>query len=146
VVTEIFAIVSGKDSDGDRQMLKHIDDIRKSARIRAARRWKNWEVTKNFKAAQKEATEGAAEEPKEILPSDTIINEGLKSGSLVRAQTKFAKDIKEMMEGHSEKALALYRHSLEHKRYRLLKEKLRRLKLAEAQQATEKKNERPSLF
>ena len=71
----------------------------------------------------------------------------MKKWGVLRAQTKFAKDIKEMMEGHSEKALALYQYSLEHKRRMLLKEKLRRLLLAqELAQRTEKKNERPSLF
>lgn len=128
-------------------MLKHIDDIRKSASERAKRRWDNYAVEKSFKAAKMEGAEKAAKEPKPIEPSDTVINEGRRSGALLRVQTKFAKDIKEMMEGHGEKALALYRHSLEHKRRMLLKEKLRRLLLAqELAQRTEKKNERPSLF
>jgi hypothetical protein len=140
-------LLTAKKATENNPMLKHIDDIRKSARERAKRRWHNHAVEKSFKAAQKEATESAAKEPKPIELSDTIINEGLRSGSLIRAQTKFAKDIKEMMEGHGEKALALYRYSLEHKRRMLLKEKLRRLLLAqELAQQTEKKNERPSLF
>jgi hypothetical protein len=120
-------------------MLKHIDDIRKSARERAKRRWHNHQVEKNFKAAQKEASEGAAREPKPIEPSDTIINEGLKSGSLVRVQTKFAKDIKEMLQGHLKQNLMNYAISLEMKKRRLLREKLRRLQLAQLAQQKEPK-------
>jgi hypothetical protein len=52
-------------------VLKHIDDLRKSGRELAKRRWHNHAVEKSFKAAQKEATEGAAKEPKVIEPSDT---------------------------------------------------------------------------
>jgi hypothetical protein len=114
-------------------MLKHMDDIRKSAKERAQRRWKNYQVEKEFKAAQQEAA-NKPKEPKPIEPSDTIEGKHDGRGSLIRAQTKFAKDIREMMVGHSEKALAMYRHSLEHKRYLLLKEKLRRLLLAQARQ------------
>ena len=52
-------------------MLKHIDDIRKSARERAQRRWKNHAVEKAFKAAQQEAA-NAPKEPKELEPADVI--------------------------------------------------------------------------
>ena len=55
-------------------MLKHIDDIRKSARERAQRRWKNHAVEKAFKAAQKEAA-NAPKEPKPIEPADVLEQE-----------------------------------------------------------------------
>jgi hypothetical protein len=97
-------------------------------------------VEKSFKAAQKEGAEKAGKERKVIEPSDTVINEGRRSGALLRVQTKFAKDIKEMMEGHSEKVLMMYRHSLERKRRQLLKEKLRRLLLAQKMAQQKSKN------
>lgn len=107
-------------------MLKHIDDIRKSAKERAQRRWKNYQVEKNFKTAKQQAT-GAEQQPKQLQPSDVIEGQQDRRGAVTRAQTKFAKDIREMMEGHSRRAIALYALSLEAKRRRLLTEKLRRL-------------------
>jgi hypothetical protein len=111
-------------------VLKHIDDIRKSARERAQRRWKNYQVERNFKAAQKEAT-GAQQQVKPVEPSDIIEGQQDRRGIVTRAQTKFAKDIRLMMEGHARRTLSLYLISLEAKRRRLLTEKLRRLKLAQ---------------
>ena len=57
-------------------MLKHIDDIRKSASERAKRRWDNYAVEKSFKAAKMEGAEKAAKEPKPIEPADMIEDEG----------------------------------------------------------------------
>jgi hypothetical protein len=116
-------------------MLKHPDDPRKEpARNLAERKWRNYATEKAFKAAQKEAADKLAKEPKELRPADVIEGKRDKRGSLVRAQTKFAKDIRAMMEGHAHRNTVLYVLSLEAKRKRLLTEKLRRLRAAQQSQ------------
>ena len=126
-------------------MLKHIDDIRKSARERAQRRWKNHQVTKNFKAARKEAAEQLAKEPKELEPADVLEQDKLIKGGMTKFESKFIKYIKEIMAGNSKTTLEMYLHSLEGKRRRLLREKLRRLQLAEAQQVS-RQSLKPMIF
>jgi hypothetical protein len=111
-------------------MLKHIDDIRKSARERAARRWKNHQIEKNFKA--------------DVHEQDKLLKEGM-----TKFESKFIKYIREMMEGHSKVNLEMYLHSLEGKKRLLLREKLRRLQLAqlvEAQQNQQKEPKGNDLF
>ena len=114
-------------------MLKDIDDIRKSARVRATRRWKNNQVTKNFKAAQKEAAEEAAKEPKPIEPADVIETNKLTAEGTTLFERKFLKDLRAMLEGHQNQNIARYVISIQIKRRKCLMEKLRRLKAADAQ-------------
>jgi hypothetical protein len=112
-------------------MLKYPDDPRKEpARKVTERKWRNHATEKAFKAAQKEATDKVTKEPKELEPADVIEGKHDRRGSLVRAQTKFAKEIRAMMEGHASCNAVLYILSLEAKRKRLLAEKLRRLRSA----------------
>ena len=113
-------------------MLKDVDDKPKvPARDRASRRWRNYDVEKRFKEEAKKPT---PKESKELEIAETIGNEKPdRRGSVIRAQTKFAKDIKEMMGGHSKRNLIHYAISIRAQRKRLLMEKLRRLELREAQ-------------
>jgi hypothetical protein len=112
-------------------MLKETDDPRKEpARKRAERKWRNHDVEKRFKAEQRKV-EAEPKKPKVPQPADVIEGQQDKRGSVTRAQTKFAKEIRSMMEGHSQCAVALYMVSLEAKKKRLLVEKLRRLRLAQ---------------
>jgi len=92
-------------------MIKDIEDIRKSARERATRRWNNYRVEREFKAAKKEL-EAKSTEPKEPQIADAIINEGVRRGSITRAQTKFLRDIRAMMEGHAQRNLLRYALSI----------------------------------
>jgi hypothetical protein len=115
-------------------MLKHLDDSRKEpAKKRAERKWRNHDVEKRFKEEKKKVL-AAPKEPKELEPADVIEGKKDGRGSLVRAQTKFAKDIRAMLEGHTNRNRVLYVLSLEAKRKRLLAEKLRRLQLAQQNQ------------
>jgi hypothetical protein len=119
-------------------MLKHLDDVGKSARERARRRWQNYATEKAFKAAQQEAADGAAKEPKEPpSPADVLEQEKLIKEATTKFESKFLKDIRAMMEGHSAKVLALYLLSLRAQRKRLLQEKLRRLEALEAQRVAQ---------
>lgn len=139
-------------------MLKRPDDPHKEpARKRAERRWRNHDLSARFKK-MKATGEGTEEfslydgkkpfstevpkppkEPK-IEPADLIEGRHDRRGSVVRAQTKFAKDIKTMLEGHVRRNVAYYLISLQAKRKRLLVEKLRRLQAQVAQQSQEQSN------
>jgi hypothetical protein len=111
-------------------MIKETDSPRKEpARKRAERRWRNYATEKAFKAAQKEE-QAKPKEPRPIEPADLLEGKQDRRGSLIRAQTKFGKYIKELMEGHSKRNTLYYLISLDAKRKQLLVEKLRRLQAA----------------
>jgi hypothetical protein len=112
-------------------MPKDFEDAPKEpARKKAERRWCNHDVEKRFK---EEISKPALKEPKEIEIAETISREKPDGrGSVIRAQTKFAKYIREMMEGHAKRNEILYAISIRAQRYRLLKEKLRRLEARQA--------------
>ena len=120
-------------------MLKHIDDVRKSAKERAKRRWQNYQVEKSFKEAKAKAADGAPLQLKEApSPADVISNSKPDGrGSVIKAQTKFALYIRELLAGHTkqdqERIKLMYVLSIRAQRYRLLKEKLRRLEAREAE-------------
>jgi hypothetical protein len=131
-------------------MLKHIDDIRKSAKERAQRRWQNYATEKAFKAARQEAAQ-QAKEPKPIEPADVIEQDRLIKEGATKFESKFIKEIRMMLDEHKGRNLALYALSIRARRYRLLKEKLRRLEAREAQrlaasQFVPAKTARPPLF
>jgi hypothetical protein len=116
-------------------MLKDVDDKpREPARKKAERRWRNHDVEKRFK---EEKAKPAPKEPKEIEIAEVIKTEELKKGTLTRAQTKFAKYLRELMEEHKKRNEILYALSIRAQRKRLLLEKLRRLELREAQRVAQ---------
>ena len=117
-------------------MLKDVDDKPKEpARRRAERRWRNHDVERRFK---EEKAKPAPKQPKDVEIAEIISRAKPDGrGSVTRAQTKFAKYIIEMIENHKERNerrnQIMYALSIRAQRYRLLKEKLRRLELREAQ-------------
>jgi hypothetical protein len=115
-------------------MLKDFEDRPpEPARKKAERRWRNHDVEKRFKE-EKAKPKTTRREPKDLEIGETISNKKPDGrGSLIRARTKFAKDIRMMMEGHAKRNLALYVISIRAQRNRLLREKLRRLEAREAQ-------------
>ena len=124
-------------------MLKHIDDIRKSAKERAQRRWQNYATEKAFKAAREKANEDAAKaakEPKPIEPADVIEQERIIKEATTKFESKFIKDIRTMLDEHSKHNLAMYALSIRVRHKRLLMEKLRRLEAREAQRACTREN------
>ena len=112
-------------------MLKDIGDIRKSSKERANRRWHNHQVERDFKAAKREAAESAAKKPKEVNPADVLEQAKLIKDGTTRFQSKFMKEIRSLLEDHKERNVALYLYSLQIKKTKLLKEKLRRLLVAQ---------------
>jgi hypothetical protein len=71
---------------------------------------------------------------KEPEIGETIINDGRHDGPVKRFERQFLKEIRAMMKGHAKRNLQLYAEMIERRRYMLLKEKLKRLKLAQQNQ------------
>jgi hypothetical protein len=111
-------------------MIKEIDDIRRTARERAKRKWNNLRIEREYKAAKNEAIEKKAIDPKVTYVADVLErNKPDKRGSVLRAQSKFAKFIKEMMEGQSERNLTNYKVALRVQKIKMLKAKMKLMKL-----------------
>ena len=116
-------------------MLKEHEPPKEKARYRAERKWKNAEARRQIKKAQ--------QKPKLVDPNaepeiaEIITNEGRVDGPVKRFESKLKRDIRAMLEGYSKRNLEQYAAWLQHRKYILLKEKLRRLK---AQQAKEVSN------
>jgi hypothetical protein len=128
----------------DLTMLKHIDDIRKSARERAQRRWQNYATEKAFKAARQEAA-NAPKEPKELEPADVIEQEKLIKEGTTKFESKFIKEIRMMFDEHKVRNELMYALSIHVRRKRLLMEKLRRLEVREAQRVAASQHQRAPL-
>jgi hypothetical protein len=104
------------------------DTSKESAKERATRRWRNHDVEKRFKEEKAKPPLAPSPMANELEIAETISREKPDGrGSVLRAQTKFAKDIRAMLEGHAKHNFILYQLSIRAQRYRLLKEKLRRL-------------------
>jgi hypothetical protein len=112
-------------------MLK--DDLppKEPARDKATRRWRNHDVEKRFKEEKAKLVPIAT---KEQEVGDVIENKQRLAGSVIRAQTKFAKELRKMLKDHTHRNLLEYKMAL-HARIRRLKcEKLKRLEARVAQQ------------
>jgi hypothetical protein len=128
----------GEAMRADLAMLKGVDDRPvEPARKKAERKWRNHDVEKRLKEERTKPKpvpkEPGAPEIAEIIESEKPD----RRGSVIRAQTKFAKDIRAMMEGHSKRNLILHAISIRAQRKRLLLEKLRRLELREAERVAQ---------
>jgi hypothetical protein len=105
------------------------DHPKEPARKRAERRWRNHATEKAFK---EEKAKPAPVGPDKLEIAETISRAKPDGrGSVIRAQTKFAKYLKDLIDDHKQrneqKILIMYALSIRAQRYRLLKEKLRRL-------------------
>jgi hypothetical protein len=108
------------------------------ARKRAERRWRNYDVEKRFKEEKAKPT---LKEPKDLEIAELIKNEELKKGTLTRAQTKFARYIKELLDDHKHRTeqrnMIVLALSIRRQRKRYLMEKLRRLEAREVQRVAQ---------
>jgi hypothetical protein len=110
-------------------MFKEHEPPKETASEKAARKWSNAEAQKRIKEER--------QKPKLVDPNrkpemaETIVNCGNIDGRVRRFESKFKKEIRQMMEGYANKNLAAYALSLQHRKIVLLKEKLRRLQLAQ---------------
>ena len=73
---------------------------------------------------------------------ELIENDGRRDGRASRFENKFKKDIRAMMEGQKELNLQIYAVMIDRRRRILLAEKLRRLKMALAEQEAAERSKR----
>ena len=116
-------------------MVKEHEPPKEPARKKAERRWTNHEVTKRFLEARQRRPKLVEDHEPEI--GETITNDGRVGGPIKRVETKFAKEIRAMLQSHVDKNLAIYAAAIDHRRRILLKEKLKRLKAAHPELAVE---------
>lgn len=74
-----------------------------------------------------------SEREREAEIAKVVTNEERKGSTVKRFENKFKREIREMMEGQQRLHLQIYLISLEHRKRILLREKLKRLKAAEAE-------------
>jgi hypothetical protein len=118
-------------------MPKDFNDAPKEpARSKAGRRWRNYDIEKRFKEEVKTA-KVESKEAKEPEIAEIIKNEKVDGRRrVIRAQTKFAEEIRTMMVGHAQRNVALYRLTLLAQLRRLKLEKLRRLEASAVQRGS----------
>ena len=109
------------------------DTPRERARNKAERRWHNHAVEKRVKENLNKA-KLVPQEPQELKVGQVIDNKRRLAGSVIRAQTKFAKELRTMLEGHTHRNLVEYKLALHARIHRLKREKLKRLEARVAQQ------------
>jgi hypothetical protein len=93
-----------------------------SSEQRAKRKWRNNAIRQRIK--EKEA---APPEPKDLEVADVVENDGALHGSIKAFESRFKKEIRQMLIGHADRILKLHIASIQHQKRRLLLEKLRRL-------------------
>ena len=121
-------------------MRKDLEDILKEpARIKAERKWRNHDVEKRFKETVMKAG-SAPKAPKELEIGDVIENDKIIEGRVIRAQTKFANEIRAMLDEHKRRNLATYVILLQRERKRKLYMKIKLLEAKIAQRDQEKSN------
>jgi hypothetical protein len=108
-------------------MLKE-HETREKARTRAARKWGNADVRRRVKQRQEKPKVVDADAKPEV--ADVIFNEGRRDGRVNRFENKFKRDIRSMIESQVKLNSEIYAIWLDQRLRVLLKEKLRRLKLA----------------
>jgi hypothetical protein len=118
-----------------------LDNPRESPEHRARRMWENHALTKKF-LEEKKAIESAPP-PTDTEPKigDVITNEHRTSERVAKFERQFLKDIRAMLNEHTERNLALYRQSLIAKRRYYLRLKIRYLErlIAEKEKANDEK-------
>src|SRR5580704_1058958 len=103
-------------------MLKNDNPPKEPARDKAIRKWRNHEVEKRVKEEKAKAVPVA---PKELEVGDVIENDKVVAEAVTQFQTKFAQEIRSMLEGHTKRNILLYKLSIRHQIRRLKFEKLK---------------------
>src|ERR1700722_11510687 len=112
-------------------MLKEDNLPKEPARRKAERKWRNRDIEKRLKEERAKVTPIA---PKELEIGDVIENDKVVGEAATQFQTKFAQEIRSMLEGHTKRNILLYKLSLRYQKKRLLYEKLKRLQAKAALQ------------
>jgi hypothetical protein len=96
----------------------------------AERKWRNNALRRRVIEAKNRPKPRDVNDEPEI--AETITNDGRVDGQVNRFESRFKREIRAMMEGYADRNMQFYVAMIEHRRYKLLKEKLRRLKAQEA--------------
>jgi hypothetical protein len=117
-------------------MIRDIDDKPKeTAKAKAERMWRNHNIEMRLKEEIKTA-KAEPKKPKELQIAQMVTNEKPdKRGSVIRSQTKFAKYITEMMEGHTKRNKEKYLLLIAIRKRKLRIAKIKLLQVMEAQQS-----------
>jgi hypothetical protein len=118
-------------------MLENDNPPKEPARRKAERKWRNNAIEKSFKEEMVKAVPITPNEP-EI--GDAIENDKIVAEAATQFQTKFAQEIRSMLEAHTKRNILLYKLSLRYQKERLLFEKLKRLEARVAQRNQESSN------
>jgi hypothetical protein len=120
-------------------VLKDDGPPKELARDKATRKWRNRDIEKRLKE-QRAKTEAPLPKPKELEVGDVIENDRVVAEAVTQFQTKFANEIRSMLEGHTKRNILLYKLSLRYRIKRLKYEKLKRLEAKVAQRNQEASN------
>jgi hypothetical protein len=130
-------------------MSDDLDKSKESARKTAERRWRNHALVKKYKAGKLPFV--AVVDPDDVdyeqqkihlgkdkatEPGHLSTNDAKLKGPMVRFETRFKKEIMAMLNEYTGRNIALYFASLQHQKYVLLREKLRRLEAAQKQEVS----------
>jgi hypothetical protein len=113
-------------------MLKEHEPPKEPVRVKAERRWRN--------AALRREIKEELQKPKLVDPNtppetgDVISNDRRLDGPINRLERAFIRQIRDLMNEHAGRNLQFHAALIEHRKRILLKEKLRRLKLAQQNQ------------
>lgn len=105
-----------------------LDHPKETPEQRATRLWGNADLTRRFLEEKRKLPPQPATKVVEVIENKQRL-----SGSVIRAQTKFAKEIKQMLEGHTHRNLLDYKRAIQARIHRLKREKLKRLMALHAQ-------------
>jgi hypothetical protein len=111
-------------------MLTQYDPSKETAADIAKRKWRNNAVRQKI-IEKREQKPKLVEEAKDPEIAETVINEGRRDGAINRLESKFKREIREMLQGDADRNVMLYAASLAHRKRKLLLEKLRRLEAAQ---------------
>jgi hypothetical protein len=110
-------------------MLKEHDPLKEPVRVKAERKWRNNDLAKRVRDEKQKPR--LVDPNKEPEIAETINNDGRRDGPVKRFESRFIKQIRMTLNEHKLLNLKIYAAAIEHRRRILLKEKLRRLKLAQ---------------
>lgn len=110
-------------------MLKDHDPPKDKASEIATRKWGNNDLRRRVIEAKRRPKLVAPNAKPEV--AEVVTNEGRVDGPVKRFETQFIKDMRAVFDEYRERNLRWYIASLENRKIKLLKEKLRRLQLAQ---------------
>ena len=108
--------------------MKDVDHPKETLEQRATRQWGNADVTRRFLEEKRKPPPQPATKVIEVLTTERP-----KADVTTKFERQFIKDLRAMLEGHTQRTLMEYKLALRARIHRLKKEKLKRLLALQAQ-------------